>query len=255
MNPGGSSGFRSMFNKTGFVNEAEKMKELVFQATADTLKEARKQAEKQCAENNWPENSYKLSEKIISVAGPQTYIRQGSTLESTIKNGRGGVPFGAKIIKEKIIQKPSKRTVTVKAFERIEATGKVSEQRGDYQDMKKLKVIRPGFKGIFGIGKRPDQYEAEIVHRAVVEFTYTQKAEVKWTINPKYRCQRCGHVQSQDAYNKRLLTEKHEAAQSYLSHMGFGGKASVMARREKERCVKCDSLSLKNLMKLKRDST
>jgi len=54
--------------------------------------------------------------------------------------------------------------------------------------LKNLKLIATGKKGILGMGKTPNRYEAELLQIAVAEVTYKRKAKISITVLPKEQC-------------------------------------------------------------------
>jgi len=55
-------------------------------------------------------------------------------------------------------------------------------QLGSTVNVKSIKLVTIGRKGIFGVGKRPNKYELEILRQATVEITYKTMAKITFEL-------------------------------------------------------------------------
>jgi len=162
------------------------MTDKTIEIEAETLEEAREQVKSQI-----PEGLHLLSEQVISDGKPQTVKVLGNTLEAALANAQGKIPNNADVIDKKETA-PEQRVirVTVEAFdEQIAKSNAEWEalQQNKAMTVQNVKLVVVGQKGFLGIGKKPNQYEVELLEPqpAIVEVTYKTKAKISATIGEK----------------------------------------------------------------------
>lgn len=98
------------------------------------------------------------------------------TLEEAFAQARAKVPDNTVVLEERELASPSSKTITIEAFDEQTASWSAKSQAtsefGNTAIVKDLTRTLMGQKGFFGIGKKPHQYEAELVRRAAVEIDY-----------------------------------------------------------------------------------
>jgi hypothetical protein len=153
------------------------MTEKTIEIEAETLEEARAQVKSQI-----PEGLCLLSEQVISDGKPKTVKATGDTTETAFAKALVDIPNNASIIEKKVLTVPELKVVTVEAFnEQVAGASARFEARqlfGDAASVVSLRLSIMGNKGILGIGKKPNQYEVEILLSATVEVVYQTKAKI-----------------------------------------------------------------------------
>jgi tetratricopeptide (TPR) repeat protein len=154
-----------------------KVKEQVFEISAESLEEARALMKSQI-----PTGLHLLSEEIIADGNPKTIQATADTTKAAFAKARDQVPGNAEIQEEKELKSPIREVITLGAFDE-QAAQSTAKTRARTQSavLNDLRLVAAGRRGFLGIGKRPDQYEAEIVRQAVVEITYKIKAKISVT--------------------------------------------------------------------------
>jgi len=154
----------------------------VIEAEADTLEEAREGIKSQT-----PEEFRLLWQEVISDGKPVTVKAVAGTTEAAFADAKRGIPKDAHIREQRVLIPDGhvERTViAVEAFDEqtanANARAEASKQCGSAAVVQSLKMAIPGKKGVLGMGKKPDQYEAEVAvpRQPAVEITYTQKARI-----------------------------------------------------------------------------
>lgn len=145
---------------------------------ADSLYEARKLIKSQI-----PEGFHLLSEKVVSDVKRGTEEAIAETTEAAYEKAQNEIPNNADIIEKKVLTPPGSRVVTVEAFDEQSAKEQVKSQIVRPEKIRGLKLAIVGRKGLLGIGKKPNQYEAEIFQQAVVRIAYKTKARIAATID------------------------------------------------------------------------
>jgi hypothetical protein len=157
------------------------------QTEAETLEEAREQLKSQT-----PEGFQLLSEKIISDGKPKTVKGVANTADAAFAKAQIGIPNNADILEKKELVPSERKMITVEAFDEwtaiSNAEAEASKQFGSAAVVQSKKLAMTGKKGFLGIGKKPDQYEAEIlVRQATVEVSYKLKAKISADVGEVYK--------------------------------------------------------------------
>lgn len=100
------------------------------------------------------------------------------TTEAAFVKAQSKIPINAKVLEKKELTVPKQKVITVEAFDEQGARSQAREQISSTAKVKSVKLVMAGKKGFLGIGKTPNQYEAELLDRAVVEITYKTKAKI-----------------------------------------------------------------------------
>jgi len=143
---------------------------------ADSLQEARKKAESQA-----PKGFRIASEEIISDGKPKSKEGIADTTEDAFKKAESQVPPDAEVIEKKQEIAPSRKVVTIEAFDEETARAQVKRdivRTIMWTRMEDIKLKKPGKKGFLGVGKKPSCYEAQVFEQAVVKIKYKKKAKI-----------------------------------------------------------------------------
>ena len=153
------------------------MTEKFIETEAETLEEARERVESQI-----PEGFCLLSEQVLSDGKPKTVEAVADTIEAAFAKAQGQMPANATIMEKKGLSAPEQRVITVESFDQQGAEAEAGRQAkvkfGDTTVVKSLKLTVVGKKGFLGMGKTPNQYEAEVLQQAVAQITYKTKAKI-----------------------------------------------------------------------------
>ena len=153
------------------------MSEQWIEVEADSLEEARELLKSQV-----PEGLYLISEQVISDGSVQTIKAYADSVEAAFAKACSEVPEGAEIVKETKLADPKREGFTVEAADeesaRSVATSQASSRFGKEATVENLRLVAEGKKGFLGVGRKPNQYEVEVVRQAAVEITYKTKAKV-----------------------------------------------------------------------------
>lgn len=153
------------------------MNERTIEIEAESLEEARKQLQAQI-----PEGLHLLSEDVISDESPKTVQAVASTTEAAFAKAHGEIPNNAEVLERKGLRDAERKVITVDAFDeqaaRLSAEHQATSQFGSDAVVDSLKLAVTGSKGLLGIGKKPNQYQAEILQPALVEITCRTKAKI-----------------------------------------------------------------------------
>ena len=160
------------------------MKVQVLEIEAESLEEAREQLNSQMAER------YDLlSEKIISDGKPKTVNAVADTTEAAFAKAQGEIPDNADILERRVLISPARKVITVDAFDKKSAEASARfEARSQFDGdvvLQGLGLKATGRKGLLGIGKKPNQYEAEICRQAFVAITYKPKVKISARIRKR----------------------------------------------------------------------
>jgi len=145
---------------------------------ADSLPEARRKIKAQI-----PEGLDLISEKVITEGGIQEINMFGESTQAAFAEAESKIPDYAEALTKKEIRESKNYKIMVEAFDEAGAK-KVAEEatKKSSELIKGIRMVTPGKSGLFGMGKKPNQYEVEILQKALVEVKYKQRAEVKFTI-------------------------------------------------------------------------
>lgn len=176
------------------------MAEKIIEIEADSLKEAREQLKSQI-----PEGSQVLSERVVSDGKPQTVKTSGDTMEAALAQAQSKIPPNADILEKKeSIPEQKAIKIIVEAFDeqsaKSKAEQKVKQRSVNMVTVQTVRLVAAGSKGFLGIGKKPSQYEIELLEHlpATVEITYKTKAKISAKIRKhepgEISCPRCRHT-------------------------------------------------------------
>lgn len=153
------------------------MSERIIEIEAESLEKARKQLQAQI-----PESLHLLSEDVISDGSPKTAQAAADTTEAAFAKAHDEIPNNAEVLERKELRAAERKVITVEAFDeqaaRLSAERQTTSQLGSNAVVDSLKLAVAGSTGFLGIGKKPSQYQAEIVQPALVEITYRTKARI-----------------------------------------------------------------------------
>ena len=156
------------------------MSEELIEVEADSLEEARQQVISQI-----PEGLHVLSEKVISDGLPKTIKAIAETTEEAVVKAQGDIPNNAEVIEKKEVTAPKQKVITVGAFDEQSARVLMRGKTAQIEMIKSLRLIMPGTRGFLGLGKKPNQYEVDILQHAVVQITYKTKARISAKLGEK----------------------------------------------------------------------
>jgi hypothetical protein len=171
------------------------MTQEVIEVAANSLEEAREQIRSRI-----PTGLQLLSETVISDGKPKTARAVAETTEAALAKAQDEIPHGAEVVEKKEVAAPESKVVTVEAFDEQSAREEVSSGIPRTATLNALKLVRSGSKGFLGIGKKPNQYEAEVFHHAVMEITYKEQARVSAKIGYANRGMRHDTMSQATAY-------------------------------------------------------
>jgi ribosomal protein L7/L12 len=154
----------------------------IIEVEAETLKEAREKAIAQI-----PEDLDLVYVKIISDGKPMTVQAIEDTTEEAFAKAQGEIPANASILEKKEIATPDQKVVMVEALDEQSARAQAEIQIGKTAKVKAVRLKTAGKQGFLGVGKKQNQYEAEIFQPAVVEITYKTKARISARIGKAFR--------------------------------------------------------------------
>lgn len=152
----------------------------LIEVEAESLDEARKQVESQL-----PQGFFVCSEKVISDGKPRTEKGIAETIEDAYARAQSVVPSGATVVETKELARPERKVYTVEAYDEQSAGVRAKNKSGGTAIIKAIRLVTSGSKGFLGIGKKPNQYEVEMLHQAVVEITYKTKSKISVQIADK----------------------------------------------------------------------
>jgi hypothetical protein len=171
------------------------MTQQVIEIAANSLEEAREQIK-----TRMPTGLQLLSETVISDGKPKSARAVAETIEAAMAKAQEEVPHDAEVVEKKQVAAPEHKVVTVEAFDEQAARQEASSGIPRTATLNALTLVRPGSKGFLGIGKKPNQYEAEVFHQAVVEITYKEQARVSAKIGYASRGMRQDTMSQATAY-------------------------------------------------------
>ena len=168
------------------------MKVQTFEIEADTIVEAKRQANRKR-----PQAPHLFSEEIVSDDGKNKTIKGvADTIEKAFKEAQKKAPADAKIIEKTVISSPAQKVFTVEAFEEQGARAEAMRKVNDTMILKSLTLKIQGKKGFLTIGKKPNVYKVQALQRAVIKLIYKQKVKIRvkmiTEIPTKGYCQGCG---------------------------------------------------------------
>ncbi len=159
------------------------MKEYTINVEADTYEEAKAKVMAQV-----PEGQRVVVEWIKSRGVPQSVQASEETTAAAFEKAASEIPADAVILDKKETIPPSSKILQVEAFDEESARTEIKSQIGTSAGtISSIKMAAAGAKGIFGAGKKPNQYEVKVQYPCTVEITYQRKAIIEATIGyPNY---------------------------------------------------------------------
>ena len=157
------------------------------EAEAESLEEARERIESQM-----PEGWQLLSEKIISDGEPKTVKVSADTTKAAFTKAQRKIPREADVLEKRELVSPERKVITVEAFDEQTANSNARSEAkkafGDAAVVKSLSFAVAGKKGFLGMGKKPDQYEVEVlVRQATVEVSYKLEARISAEVGDAHK--------------------------------------------------------------------
>lgn len=149
------------------------MSERTIEVKADTIDEARKQVKSQI-----PQDLQIVTEEILSDGTTKSVKGVADTPEAASREAESKLPAEAEVV-EKEIQQPVRLVVTVDAFDEQNARKHVEQDITPPARVEEVALKKPGKKGLFGMGKKPNTYDVHVVQPAVVEIKYKTKAVIR----------------------------------------------------------------------------
>ncbi len=164
------------------------------------------------------------SETIHADERAKAIMETGATIAEASAKAEKRVPAGAIVLKRHELFSPERTMVLVDSFDvagaREKAVAQAGKPFGIEAVVDALILTSPGSRGIFGLGRRADRYQATVLRPAIMELTYRTPAcvtfvlwnvplvlrerAIAWWAEPVRRpesCQFCGlSVQGGDGY-------------------------------------------------------
>jgi len=111
--------------------------------------------------------------------GPRKMSTKASseTINEALNQVRKGIPSNISNTKEEIVREPRKANVEVIAFDSEQAKRRAVRSE-ESVDIKKVELVKKGSQGLFGFGKKPNEYNVELFYQAIVEIYYEYPAEI-----------------------------------------------------------------------------
>ena len=157
-------------------------KQNIIEVEAESLDEARKKAKSQI-----PEGLDIISEEIISDGKPKTVKAIADTTEEAFTKAQGDIPANAHILEKIEVSKPGQKVVIVEAFDEESARAQAANQVGKTAIVNTIRLTIAGKQGFLGVGKKPNQYEAEVFQPAEVNISYKTNAKISARTGKTFR--------------------------------------------------------------------
>ncbi len=123
-----------------------------------------------------------LETEVLSKARSDTITCSAATVERAFGQARHKFPKGAALTEEKQLRQAESESIIVEAADEAAARLEVERRVEEGTKVQLLELQKPGKSGFFGIGKRPNQYRAQVFHPAVVQVSYRLTAKVSATL-------------------------------------------------------------------------
>jgi hypothetical protein len=140
---------------------------------ADSLKEA-----KERVRSLMPEGQEVISEKVVSDGQKKSAESFAETTEKAFAKAQDKIPGDAVVLEKRVLMTPEERTVKAEGFDEKSAREQVARGLGKSAKIQSINLVAAGKKGFLGIGRKPNQYAAEVFQQAVVKIVYKQKAKI-----------------------------------------------------------------------------
>jgi hypothetical protein len=151
-----------------------------YRFSGETLAEARKNLREFILEGKYLEK-----ETVLSDGKPITLRQTGRTTEEALALALKNVPSDAVVIDRSEIRPPRVRTMVVTAWDRAAARHAAEAAPDESSTLIALQLRAPGRRGILGIGRTPDTYEAMFRLEAIVSLVYKSPALVSLDIEER----------------------------------------------------------------------
>ena len=173
------------------------MTERTMEVEADSLDEARKRVKSQI-----PHGLQIATEEILSDGATRSVKGVADTPDDASREAESKLPDEAEVVERKV-QQPARQVVTVDAFD--EPTARIHVEQGltPPARVEDVALKKPGKKGLFGMGKKPNTYDVHVVQPAVVEIKYKTKALIRVELQ-----------ESPDVWAQKLETKDYTALTS-----------------------------------------
>jgi len=141
---------------------------------ADSLIEARKQIQSRI-----PENFEILSEKILSDGKIESTRAVADTTEAAYHEALSKLPPEVEVLERKELVAAHQKNMIIEAFEEENARTQIGKKIGKNARVVNVKLLKSGKKGFFGMGKKPNSYEFQVLEQAAVEIKHKRKAKIR----------------------------------------------------------------------------
>ncbi len=127
-----------------------------------------------------PEGYVCLAQTVISEGLEHSLAASAPTTEEAFREARRQIPSDTTILSELEISPPLNRSLLIKAENAEEARVTVyNAYKRFYPKSVAIKLVLPGRKGLWGVGRKPNLYLAEVMLRnSRVEIRYRTKARL-----------------------------------------------------------------------------
>jgi DNA-binding beta-propeller fold protein YncE len=147
---------------------------------AHSLEEAREQVQTQV-----PPGLGLLDERIELAGQVKRFRAAGSTVEAALAEAERTVPAEARITSRRQLLAPDMTEIMLEADDEAAACQRVQNRLRAAQVLESLLVVRPGKRGVLGLGKKVGLYQATILQQAVVEVIYQTPSRFAFDIGPQ----------------------------------------------------------------------
>ena len=125
-----------------------------------------------------------LLSRVIRSDGAPTKIRAvGTTVEQAFATVQASLPKDASIVEQKVLHSPTTRTYTFEAETEQDAKRRADSYVSRTTKLLQLALAVPGKKGLLGMGRRANQFQAEVLEMAEVEVTSKLPARVRGVVS------------------------------------------------------------------------
>jgi HEAT repeat protein len=131
-----------------------------------------------------------IREEVLT-DGIDRELGTGETVEEAIKEARGELPNGARVLKTEIESEPEFETLEIEGgyrnaiMDEYPVREKLEKSMSHRKTLHSLSLKSRARKGFLGIGKKPNVFEAKILHNAVVWLTYTTGAKIRFHVGTR----------------------------------------------------------------------
>jgi HEAT repeat protein len=158
------------------------MSEAVIEAEGDSLEEARQRLRSKLSEGYAI-----LSENIMVSDTPQSVKDSAYSVQAAQEAAQQKVPTDAIVIEVKELTAPQHETILIEAMNETLARNLASKMLSEGKVVVKANLVAAGRQGFLGIGRKPNQYEVDVLRLAVVEIVYKFRAKLSAKIDLSYK--------------------------------------------------------------------